>query len=239
MTATDCQHQDAAETGRVCSHLVDAPDLNYIDYNRRFTGNGSEYSLLCFQRCRADVAEASLRVVCADCFRRIETASSWEGTLGRPEVLVRASNLAFEHETVHLAGIEGSTLLDIQPVNGASRSVWVALTGAGELVRLDLTEGTATSLARLPESPVILDQPISLHVSGNGEFAAIVNTRGETGLVVDLRAGAVTMLLDREVHRTAQSTFSLAFFERDGRPLLIHATPGSVLTFLTRRPGAC
>jgi hypothetical protein len=32
MPATDCHHQDATDTGRTCSHLLDTADLNQVDH---------------------------------------------------------------------------------------------------------------------------------------------------------------------------------------------------------------
>ena len=223
MAATDCKHREASEIGCACAHLVEAPDLNFVDYVRRFTGRGNEYDLVC-SKCSPRSGATVLRSICIECFCHIEEESSWVGTFVNPEVLVRPSNLSFEHAEIEVAGVEGSTFLDMRPVNGSSNADWLALTNDGVLLRLDLTAGTATRVLQLPESPVRLDQPVSLHTDRHGRFAAIVNTKGEQGVVLHLSSGAVTMPLDRGEHHVNRVAFPVAFFDRDGRPLLIHAT---------------
>lgn len=55
-------------------------------------------------------------------------------------------------------------------------------------------------------------------------MAAITNTRGQLGLVIDLTAGKVTMELRRGAYCAYAGNYPLAFFELDGRLLLVHGT---------------
>jgi hypothetical protein len=225
MPATDCPHRSTADTGRVCFHLLECPDPEQVDHYKRFTGRGREYDLLCVEcRKEPDSADTALRLVCMACFQHLEEAAWWDGTVGQPEILVRPSGLSFDHEVVRIAGVESEALLDIQPVSASNQSLWVALVASGDLLRLDLTRCTATTVAQLPESSFSLDALVALHVDRRGELAAMAHRRGQDGMVLDLRSGALTMPLKRGAYHNEQSDFSLAFFDHDGRPLLAHAT---------------
>lgn len=72
---------------------------------------------------------------------------------------------------------------------------------------------------------------------GDGRFAAVVNTRGRQGAVVDLQTGAVTMRLDRGDYRVEHSNFPAAFAEVDGRTVLVHGTDWNRLDASDPRTG--
>ena len=65
---------------------------------------------------------------------------------------------------------------------------------------------------------------MSLHLSAAGDLAAVVQTRGMTGCVVDLAAGRVAMPLARSDYHPEHCPFPAAFTEVGGRAVLIHAT---------------
>ena len=196
MPVTACPHPDADNTRRVCRHLRATRDA---DYCKRFTGRGIEYELVCL-KCRQypDQIEANLLWVCFQCFKEIEEEGWWEGVMGQPQILERPAILHFDHETIGLTGAGIEAILDIQAIDAASQSLWVALTTSGQLLAIDLTKRAVSLLSSLPESSLDLRDAVSLHVARNGHMAAVVNTKGQGGVVVDLRTGSITMSLQRD-----------------------------------------
>ncbi len=241
MSVIHCPHQDASDVRRVCLHLLETLNLplekRLVSYRKRFTGVGTEYDIICWEceRTPSEV-EANLRNVCQACFKEIdEDEANWEGIIGLPQVLERTSDLYFTHETVELLEPITERILDIQPVDLLPQSVWVALTESGNLIKIDLDARSVTPLTPLPPSGLNLEdttpssfpvtsQKVALHLSPDGHTAAVVNTRGQYGVVVDLNTGQMTMPLERDDYHIAHSTFPVAFFELDGRLLLIHGT---------------
>lgn len=73
-------------------------------------------------------------------------------------------------------------------------------------------------------SALDLEQPVGLSVSADGSLAAVVNTYGQHGVVIDLQTGLETMRLERDSYHSNISAFPVAFFEEDGRLLLVHGT---------------
>jgi hypothetical protein len=114
---------------------------------------------------------------------------------------------------------------------------WIALTVEGDLLGINLTTHTVTHLMHLPDSKLDLNQRISLHVAPRGEFAAIVNTRGQHGIVLSLSMGEITMQLARDTSHIEHSRFPIAFFEIDDRLLLVHGTRWNRLDISDPRTG--
>jgi hypothetical protein len=77
----------------------------------------------------------------------------------------------------------------------------------------------------------------SLVVSPGGEMAAVVESRGRYGIVLDLEAGRATMTLDRGGYRVEHSNFPAAFFVSEGRLRLVHATDWNRLDISDPRTG--
>jgi hypothetical protein len=221
MTTLDCGH-DGPPAGQVCCHFVEGEPEAYL---RHFSGRGLEFHLIC-PACRRDPQPdpADLRTACGRCFERIRDEGSWQGISGLPEVKERAIGLSFQHESVRLAEPLPGAILDVQPVAGMDRNLWVVLTQTGELLRLDLDEGSAEPLCRLPESRLNLHQAVALRLAADGRLAAAVNRRGQHGVVLDLATGRPTFQLDRGDYHNQHCDFSLAFIDVGGRTLLIHAT---------------
>ncbi len=215
-----CSHQDASPTRRICLHLLGTGAANYY---RRFAGP-PDYDLIC-EDCarRPEQIESSLCRVCEPCFDKVEEDGCWVGIVGRPDVLERPTTLHFAHQTVELPGLNAEDILEIQPLDAATGSTWVVLTRTGGLVRLDLANRTCTPLAQLPPLAVDLEKAVSLYLSAQGELAAVVNTLGQFGLVMDLEHGRPTMPLKRDTYHIDVTPFAVAFFQHQGRPLLVHA----------------
>jgi hypothetical protein len=182
------------------------------------------FDLIC-ATCRQDVEnEGNLRLTCPVCFEGVQEDGSWNGFAGQPEVKERESVLRFHHERVTMAIPGSDRILDIQPVAALDRNLWIAITRSGQLVRLDLDEPSVAILCQPSESGVDLASDVSLTLSPDGRLAAVTNTRGRHGVVVDLVLGRETMRLDRGDYHEEHCNFPVAFFKDQGRSLLVHGT---------------
>ena len=224
---------------RVCVHLDQAADWEYA---KAFSGVGIEYALVCTDcRSHPEQIEANLREVSPERFTQIEEGGSWDwdkdALIGRPQVLERATGLSFRHEKINLAGDIPGGIADIQPIRTSARPEWLVLAEDGDLFRVDLGRGSAQRLMNAFGAGPGLTPAWSLHVSPGGEMAAVVETRGRYGVVLDLEAGRPTMRLDRGTDHVEHSNFPAAFAEIDGRLLLVHGTDWNRLDISDPRTG--
>lgn len=132
--------------------------------------------------------------------------------------------MRFRHSQVRLAAPLDSRILDIQPVASLDQNVWVALTQTGQIISLNLDDELVTVLCEVLGSDVDMATDVSLTLSADGRMVAVVNTRGRHGAVFDLGNGKQTMKLDRGDYHEDVCNFPVAFFENQGRLLLIHGT---------------
>lgn len=229
-----CPHHDRVPKGKICPHLFAKQD----GYTKRFTGVDLIYDLLCMQCIQQpDGIESTLVPTCAECFDKIENEGSWDGTLGQPQVRVGSQSLRFEHETFAIAELQGTTFLNLQPIEGTT-GTWLGCASSGSLIELDLISRRARTVAQLTRDALDFDGPlirtvtepwktcphVMLRVSVDGCLAAVAHTYGSRGAVVDLRTGQITMALNRGKYHTDKSIFPLALIEQGGRTLIIHGT---------------
>lgn len=225
---------------RVCTHLDEATDWEYARY---FSGVGLEYALVCLDcRNHPDGIEAALREVSPERFAQIDADGSWDSDrnaiIGRPQVLERPSGLSFRHEDIALAVKVPASVFGLRPIASSDRGEFVVLADDGGLFRVDPGDGSVRPLINALDSGLALDPKRTLHVSPGGEMAAVVESRGRFGIVIDLDAGRPTMRLDRGGYRFKHSEFPAAFFEVDGRLRLVHGTDWNRLDISDPRTGA-
>jgi hypothetical protein len=151
--------------------------------------------------------------------------------------MARDSALSFSHQVVVVPELGQVRILDIQPVQCFDRNLWVALTDKGDLLRVDLDDGTTSFLCPLPSSTIDIGEAVSLHLSSTGQVAAVVNTNGLAGVVLDLTTGKVTMSLERDDYFPEHCVFPIGFCAVDDRLLLIHATQWNRLDLSDPRTG--
>jgi hypothetical protein len=239
MSPAACSHVDVHIGQRVCRHLFGRQADTYAHH---FTGDGLDHDLIC-AAC-AELEEPwpdDLMTVCGDCFDAAVEHATWmrgeRAVLSRPPVAERATQLSFSHQMIHMPIALGASLLDLQALPGAV-SRWLAVSSAGALVRLDLEALAWTPLADLTGA-IELGQDIALTVSPDGEMAAVVETRGQNGVVVDTATGELTMLMERGVDTVDGARFPVAFARRGDRLLLIHGTDWNRLDVFDPRSGEC
>jgi hypothetical protein len=219
MTVADCGH--TGDAGLICSHMQNAQEKWYI---LQFTGVGSVCHLTC-EEC-GPVPVAELRSACRDCWMRIVRENHCIEVRGTPQVIDRAAGYTFAHRAVGPIPLP-HRVHDWQPLRAEDRQRWLTVDAAGRVCDVDLDTGDVRHAATIADGAVPRfddDQTYSLVPSADGRFAAVVNHLGPRGVVLDLTTGAVTMRLDRGDYHHDVTKFSLAFFELDGRTLLIHAS---------------
>ncbi len=234
-----CPHQDATATKLVCVHLTERPP-DRTDYHKWFTGKEHEYHLICLD-CHKQFDKGSsdieLQAICAACFANIETEGSFDGLLGQPEIYERATSLAFSSKIVTMRVPINEKLLAIQPLDSQRESVWIGITEEENIWHINLASYTASVLAQLPANSINFKQPLLLRLSLDGRYAAVANTHGQHGVVIDLATGRATMHLQRDNYCIQHSQFPLVFFEQDGRTLLVHGTLWNRLDISDPRTG--
>lgn len=261
-----CGH-DSGEGGTICGHLwdecrKDAEERN-LEYCLRFTGRGRERELVC-SRCAEDI-EGESHDLCLACLELVEEAASGGNPLacldqsGEPGLVEARGDLALVRQDVVSPDIPMEAVVDLQPVEAAAASLWVALLRDGRLVRWNMAEGTCEVVYVVPRewldlssAPTLLGRLKSptprpqahhfpkweyLRLSPEGDLAIVGERRGEKVRVIDLPTGTVRLELDRGRDRTSQCDFSLAFVRREGRRLLVAATAWNRLDVFDRDSG--
>ena len=119
---------------------------------------------------------------------------------------------------------EIGTILDF----AAASAGWLLLTEDGSITRFDEESGACRRLAstNVPAEVSEWRNPVRrrMHVSRDGDFAAVLNDYARYGQLVDLRSGQVTMQLDGGDYHPDTVPFSFCFATVDGRTLAIHRT---------------
>lgn len=227
-----CGHENAPYSVPICSHLrgCTQPGLSYVKW---YVGTSLDTELLCL-RCAEDKENGrSLDVarICKMCFER---ATDEIGDLvrvgGQPEILSSSSRM---NTTIVQTTIQenGCTVVDIAPVGQETQSIWITLADDGSIYRLNADTGKSDLVARIKfqsesERTAFAGHSLKprLHVSHNGEFAAVVNDYGQYGQVIDLRSGKVTLSLDGGAYHPETVPFSFAFTSHRGNVAIIHRT---------------
>jgi hypothetical protein len=247
MSSVACSHADALIGQRVCRHLFGGQADSYA---HRFTGVALAYDLVCAACAELDdPSPAELVAVCASCFESIVERASWvrgeRAVLSQPQIAARPTQLSFSHQMVRLPVALGASLLDLQPRLSSRDSRWLAVTSEGTLIALDLGARSWTRIAEL-NAAIDLHHDLELTVSPDGEMAAVVEARGQSGVVIDVDSGELTMMLDRGPDQVDAARFPVAFARQEDRLVLIHGTDWNRLDafdprtgeLLTRRPAA-
>lgn len=248
-----CGH-DSGEGGTICGHIWaechKGADERNLEYCLRFTGRGRERVLVC-SRCSEEI-EGPSHDLCDGCMDTIEEAASGGNPLacldqsGEPGFPEARGDLTLVRRDVTLPGISLDAIVDLQPVEAAKSSQWMALMRDGSLLLWDMDQGTLTERYKMSRGqldlypvPTLLQslgsaepRPRAHHfpkweflkVSPRGDMALIGARRGEKIRLVDLDAGTVKLEIDRGGYRISHYDFSLAFVPRQDRLLLAAAT---------------
>jgi hypothetical protein len=170
-------------------------------------------------------------VVCKECF---EYATTEVGDLvragGRPET--HDDSACFNDWLIKtVIPSNGSMIVDIAPIDQESQSIWLMLAEDGRLLRHDTHSGKSEVVGQIRLPSESARDPFAghtlaqrLHVSHDGEFAAVVSDYGQYGQVIDLRSGKITLKLDGGKYHPETVPFSFRFASWQGRVVVIHRT---------------
>lgn len=221
METLACGHT-AVIAGHWCAHLLEDMDASY---HVRFTGRGADHDLLCEACARTSMPAPTRLTVCGDCqSARLRQILDLLGISGQPQVRIRATALRFEHREHTLPALARTSLRALAPLESQPRSSWLSVDAKGTLLRIDLDDGAVIPLGSVATEDLQLHEALTLHGSPCGRFAALANTRGSKGVVVDLSSGAVTLRLDRGGYHEKHCMFPVAFFLEGTQSLLVHAS---------------
>lgn len=256
-----CAHKDAPLTKYICPHLVgkltvpfcrwfiEAGRLDTLPKSPSARGSKATHQdelfdcvlvcPSCCQRIEDGDTDIPVRKICRGCYAEIENWGYFDRFISTIAVRERDAGLQLQLEMRRVPWQGHRRVLVVQPITATSDSIWIAVLADGEVVRLNLTTCSVTSLLYLPPSQLRLDQRLRLRLSPDGDYAALVNVLGRHGFVLDLKARRVTMELERDDYHSDVSNFPIAFFVMDGRTLLVHGTQWNRLDIADPANGAC
>lgn len=234
--SAQCPHADSLIEQRVCDHLLVGQGT---EYGHRFTGVGVDFDLVCPQ-CAA-VAREALARVCAACFDTLSVTVPWatgeHGVVGQPVVAERQTTLSFAHEMIRLEPAPEAGLIEVQPLRGAASSRWLGLTEAGQLALLDLEARQFRIITDLMGVGLDTARRLTLRTSRDGQLVAVVETTGQSGVVLEASTGDLLTMIDRGQHDVPGAEFPVAFAEIDGRSLLVAGSEWNRLDLYDARSG--
>jgi predicted NAD-dependent protein-ADP-ribosyltransferase YbiA (DUF1768 family) len=233
--AIQCEHPAADETAALCAHLLTArPSMRR--HHRWFTGDAARYALVC-PACRVALPAAPpLRKVCTDCFE------SWLGgerepDVGMPAFRRRATDLRFERRPLATALTPARTLA-IAPIPRIAGG-WLALDRDGRFHRVDAAGGSVHAEGVIAAGELDLDAAVVLVVAPGGALAAVGEAEGRRAIVVAPATGTITLRRERDDYHPDVCRFPLAWCERAGQPVLVHASEWNRLDLCDPLTGAC
>lgn len=211
---------------KVCHHIADKEDGD-VDFFRYFTGDGTEYYLICSDCFDSlDKLDYNLRELPFESFKKYDNYMfTCIGHRGLPQVKKRNTSLRFEHSTIELNQEIGENILDFQPYNSDSNCKLIALTESMRLILIDLDKSDYSELCRISSDIKIdITQEVRIILASGSDLCAFVNLKGQFGTVINIKTGKLLMELDRGNYYNEVSNFPVAFFDWEGKTLIIHGT---------------
>jgi hypothetical protein len=219
--AIQCEHQDPEAVRLACEHLLADGAWNRA-FHRRFTGQGSDYDLICPACFAAVPAPPPLRKICGDCHESLHSGSRGPDA-GAPVFPERATGLRFEHRSVRIPGLDEAAIIAVTPIP-LEPSIWLMLDKSGYLHRVDLARGRSEAGGAVPDDAIDRGVALTLRAAPDGRLAAIAELEGRRAVVIEPATGRVTMRILRDNYHEKHCQFPIAFFALGGRLHLAHAT---------------
>lgn len=225
-----CVHDGDSTEPPVCEHLHTATG-EHLPFHRWYLGTGMDCELLCpicVER-RAKGEEVAIRSICNECTDGVVKVWGEEQPhIGDPEVRNRPQPVDARLVATELAVDD---IHDVAIARDISNTTFV-LTPDGQIIRLNHVDNSAVSCGAVSLDPAAKaqgsgHQPVRrprLHISPDGNFAAVVSDFGQSGSVIDLQNRRLTMRLDGDQNHIDSVPFSLAFSQYRGETVLVHRT---------------
>ncbi|HEY9678912.1 MAG TPA: hypothetical protein V6C76_12965 [Drouetiella sp.] len=221
----------------LCIHLVHgADDFDYVAW---FNGKDWDSYWVCTE-CASklpDLNEPLIEV--AQVSQERLSRGYLDGVHGTPEIRTRTTSMRFEHRECKF-DVASTAVGRIHP-NLHTKNGWFVLQNNGDMCVLEPDSNRIAPLFRIGDLDFEIDNECGLSISPKQDFAALYQAKKSFGCVIDLRSGKITTKLNRGGYRPETSHYPVAFFESNGRTLLVTAidwnrldivdpTDGKVLT---------
>lgn len=222
MKTLECGHSALPVDIKLCPHLIGKTDVKFF---RLLRGERLKYDVCC-KEC-AELAKAGEGVelveVCVECVRKVdEERWDFSGWVGTPGIEEQLEPLNYSIETI----VFPAAMADYRAVFPLSKEQVLAFDGQhiglftqhDFLPILDVESHETDNEDR--HKPLIP----RLYVSQSGRYAALANDHGQFGQIFDLETARATMKLDRGDYIPDMQPFPVAFFQYDGRELVVHGS---------------
>ncbi|ABC28078.1 conserved hypothetical protein [Hahella chejuensis KCTC 2396] len=238
MTTQHCSHANPHIC--VCPHVFDKSVQNGV---KRFIGVGEQAEYLCSECAKAESFNRCYW--CDDCFAAADADCYWS-IAGMLEIKREPKEFHFTRREIHLDLLSKRRLLALEPLKSHPTDAML-FTDDGGLWRVNLQNGESVQVATLPVEQIHPAGAITLKISPDNQFLAITSLlyrhadegSSNKGLVLNLSSGEVLMQLDAGDYHMEEADFPVAFFEHDGKTLLVRATDWNQLDIFDPRTGEC
>ena len=216
---TPCCDSPEEPRRAVCLHFFNDWIVNRekgkLPFHFRFQGRNPIYELVC-EDCGAARSPAT-HSLCHDCFDTITLGTRRRREDIGPDVVEKSVGLQAE---IRPLGINVS-LQAVSPSNESD--FWFAITMDWRVIQFRSDDAVFNEIVSLKDV-LPADGPLGILANRNGRLLVVFEEFNSKAVVVDASSGSVTMMLDRGNYHTEQCRYPVAFFERNGRSLLVHAT---------------
>lgn len=213
-----CDSPDEPHT-RVCLHLfnkwLELKAKVTLPYHFRFAAGSRKYELIC-EDC-ANSGRAATRSLCHDCCDTVIMNTTHRRADIRPKVIDKSVGLMTEVRPLTLKA-------DLQAVSSAhAGGAWFAVTSDLRVISFHSEDSQFRPVANLQD---VLPSGTARGILSDrtGSMVVVFEESGSKAVVLDTERGSVLMSLDRGDYHTEHCKYPVAFFERGGRTLLVHAT---------------
>jgi hypothetical protein len=227
-----CGHENTPFGEPLCTHIRNCR-TPWIESVKWLIGDDLITEIVCVPCAndRENGRPIDVEQVCEECYQYLtDEIVDMVGCRGKPGILIRPEIF---NDTLKNSALpkQIGTVVDIAPINQERQSVWLMLVESGAIIRWNADTGDWVHLGSVDVPAEPDHEPWGghvlrrrLHVSGNGNFVAVVNDYGRYGQVMDLRSGKLTLALDGGQYHPETVPFSFAFAEAQGRVVAIHRT---------------